>query len=131
MDMGQLVVWFSRRLGKKRVVHTDSLDAIQLRVARNAQLRPVLRLQAPGHPRRVMRETDTAIRAEQNDASVASQSLEEIVDGGLCSDLRAGPGSDAIDCPFAQHELHNRLAPASERDSSREIVGVAAAPDQR
>ena len=86
---------------------------------------------APGHARRVVREAVAAIGAEQDDAAVAAEPAEEIGDGGFCRGVGSIAGEDAVDCPLAEHELHDGLAPAGERDGGAEVVGVAAAADER
>ena len=86
---------------------------------------------APGHRRRIVSEPETPVRTKQNDAAVSAESVIEIRDGFACGDFRGCSRSDAIGSPLAQHKLHNRLAPACERNSSRKVIGIAAAADQR
>ena len=42
----------------------------------------------------------------------------------------AVPLGDAVGGPLAEDQLHDRFAPAGERDGGGEIVGVAAAADE-
>lgn len=95
-----------------------------------SELRAGAVLESPGHTGGVMGKADAAIRAEQDDAAVTAEALVEVIDGGGRGNLRRGAGSDAVDGPFAEDELHDGLAPAGERDGSGEIVGVATAADE-
>lgn len=85
---------------------------------------------APGHGGGVVGEAEASIGAEQDDAAVPTEAVEEIRDGFARGDLRCGAGSDAIGGPLAQHQFHNGFAPAGERDSGGEVVGVASATDE-
>src|ERR1700761_8445819 len=86
---------------------------------------------APCHPRRVVCEAVAAVRAKQDDAAMAAESAEEIGDGGLGCSVGSIAGENEIHGPLAKHELHDGLAPAGKRDRGAEIVGIAAAADQR
>ena len=50
-------------------------------VSRDAELLASGRCDAPGHARRVVREAERAIGPEKNDAAVAAETVEEVVDG--------------------------------------------------
>jgi len=62
---------------------------------------------------------------------VAAETVEEIGDGFAGGDVRGRACGDTIRGPLAEDQLHDGLAPAGERDGGGEIVGVAAASDER
>ena len=87
--------------------------------------------QAPGHSWGVVGEAESAIRAEEDDSTVAAEAVEEVRDGFAGGDIWHRSRSHAVGCPLAEDQLHDRLAPTGERDRSRQIVGIAAAADER
>ena len=87
--------------------------------------------ESPGHAGGVVGEAEAAVGSEEDDAAVASKAVEEIRDGFAGGDFRGGAGGDAVGGPFAEDELHDGFAPAGEGDGGGEIVGVAAATDER
>ena len=86
---------------------------------------------APGHGGGVVCEAEAAIGAEEDDAAVSAEAVVEIRDGFARGDFRGRAGGDAIGGPFAEDEFHDGFAPAGEGDGSGEIVGIAAATDER
>src|SRR5215469_14691873 len=102
-----------------------------LAIARGAELRPFRCRDAPGHPRRVVRKAQRAVRPEKNNSAMAAEAIEQVVDGIGSGLLRRAACCHAVDGPFAQHELHDRFTPPRERDRGRGVVGVTAAADQR
>ena len=86
---------------------------------------------APGHARRVVGNAEATERAEQDDAAVATEAVEEIGDGFFRGLGGRGALLDAIDGPLAEHQFHDGLSPAGERNRGGKIVGVAAAADER
>ena len=54
----------------------------------------------------------------------------EIADGVGSDQLGRAAGEHAVGGPFAEDELHDGFAPAGERDSGGEVVGIAAATDE-
>ncbi len=77
-----------------------------------------------------MGDADLAVGAEEDDAAVAAEAGEEIVDSGCRGVLWARSACDAVDGPLAKDELHDGLAPAGEGDGGGKVVGVAAAADE-
>ena len=61
---------------------------------------------------------------------MATEPVVEIGDCLAGRDLRRGAVGDAVCGPLAQHQFHDRLAPAGERHRSREVIRITAAADQ-
>ena len=85
---------------------------------------------APGHAGCVVGYADLAVGAEEDDASVASETVVKVGDGFGGGSLGGGSGGDSVDGPLAEDQLHNGLSPAGEGDGGGEVVGVAAAADE-
>ena len=85
---------------------------------------------APGHGGCVVGEAEASVGAEEDDAAVSAEAVVEVADGFAGGDFGGGAGCDAVGGPLAEDKLHDGLAPAGERDSGGEIVGVAAATDE-
>src|SRR5580692_5900688 len=96
-----------------------------------AGLEPARGRQAPGHGWGVVGEAEAAVRAEEDDSTMAAEAIEEVRDGFAGGDIRHGSRGHPVCCPFAEDQLHDRLAPTGERNRSRQIVGIAAAADER
>src|ERR1035441_4106234 len=62
---------------------------------------------------------------------MAAETVVEVGDGFLGGELGGRASGDAVGGPLAKDQLHDGFSPAGEGDSGGEIVGVAAAPDQR
>ncbi len=77
-----------------------------------------------------MCEAESAVGSEQDDAAVASETVEEIRDRLARGEFGRCTGGNAIGGPLAEDKLHDGLTPAGKRNSRGEIVGVAAAADQ-
>src|ERR1019366_5858156 len=86
---------------------------------------------SPRHRGRVVRETETAIGAEENDSAVAAETVEQVGHRLARGYLWSRAGSDAIGGPLAQHQFHDGLAPPGERDGGGQIVGIATAANER
>ena len=86
--------------------------------------------EAPGHRGSVVGESESAVGAEEDDAAMAAETVEEIGDGFAGGDFGCGSGGDAVGGPFAEDKLHDGFAPAGERNRGGEIVGVTAATDE-
>ena len=86
---------------------------------------------APGHVRGVVGEADATVGAEKDDASVALEPVEEIVDGFAGGQLRVNSLGDAVAGPLTEDQFHYRLTPAGEGDGGGLIVRIAAAADER
>ena len=78
-----------------------------------------------------MREAVAAVRAKQDDAAMAAEPAEADRRWRLRGGVGSIAGEDAIHGPLAKHQLHDGLAPSGKRDRGAEVVGVAAAADQR
>jgi hypothetical protein len=77
-----------------------------------------------------MGDSEATVGAEEDDAAVAAEAIEQVGNGFAGGELRGGPGSDAVGGPFAKDELHDWFAPAGERNGGGEIVGITTAPDE-
>jgi hypothetical protein len=99
-------------------------------VAGDAKLVAVGGGDAPGHAGGVVGDAYLAVGTEEDDAAVAAETGEEVVDGFGGGALRGGPCGYAVDGPLAEDELHDGLAPAGEGDGGGEVVCVAAAADE-
>ena len=86
---------------------------------------------APGHGGGVVGEAEAAVGAEEDDAAVSAEAVVEVGDGFAGGDFGGGAGGDAIGGPLAEDQFHDGFAPAGEGDGGGEIVGVAAATDER
>jgi len=87
--------------------------------------------EAPGHGWGVVGEAETAVGGEKDDAAVAAETAVEVGDGLAGGDIWGCAVCDAVGGPLAEDQLHDGFAPAGERDGGGEIVGIAAATDQR
>jgi hypothetical protein len=75
-------------------------------------------------------EAEAAVGAEEDDAAVAAETVEEVGDGFAGGDFGGCACGDAVGGPLAEDQLHDGFAPAGERDGGGEIVGVTAATDE-
>lgn len=78
-----------------------------------------------------MCQAESSVRAEEDDAAATAETAVKIGHGFACGEFGSSAISDAIDSPFAEHELHDGLAPAREGDGCGEIIRVATAADER
>ena len=69
-------------------------------------------MDAPGDAWGVVCDADLALGGEEDDASVASEAVEEVVDGGLGGRLCGVAVGDAVGGPFAEDELHDGVRPS-------------------
>jgi len=86
--------------------------------------------ESPGHGGGVVGEAEAAVGAEEDDAAVAAETVEEVGDGFAGGDFGRGSGGYAVGGPLAEDELHDGFAPTGEGDGGGEIVGIAAAADE-
>src|ERR1035437_7552603 len=99
--------------------------------------RPEPRLQAcgrgdaPSHGGGVVGQAEASVGAEQDDAAVSAETVIEVGNGFMGGEFGGCAGGDAVGGPLAEDQLHDGFAPSGERDGGGEIVGVAAAADQR
>src|ERR1035438_6016763 len=99
--------------------------------------RPEPRLQAcgrgdaPSHGGGVVGQAEASVGAEQDDATVAAETVVEVGNGFMGGEFGGDTSGDAVGGPLAQNQLHDRFAPAGEGNGGGEIVGVTAATDQR
>src|SRR5208282_4273548 len=87
--------------------------------------------EGPCHARGVMGDSEAALSIKQNDSTVAVEALLEIVHRFLRRPLRQASGFDAIRRPLREHQLHDGFAPSGSGSGGAEIIGVAAAADER
>src|SRR5580704_16497452 len=85
----------------------------------------------PGHARSIVGNPETSQSIEQNDSPVAIEPLLQIVHRFRRDPLGKAAGFDAIRRPLREHQLHDGLAPSGGGSGRAEIVGIAAAADQR
>ncbi len=86
--------------------------------------------QGPSHARSVVSDPEAAVRAEQDDAAMTLEARMEIGDGVLGGLFRSQL-RHPVDRPFAQHQLHDGLAPSGKRHGRAPVVGVAPTPNDR
>src|ERR1035437_7229089 len=98
--------------------------------------RPEPRLQAcgrgdaPSHSGGVVGQAEASVGAEQDDATVAAETVVEVGNGFMGGGFGGGACGDAVGGPLAEDQLHDGFAPSGEGDGGGEIVGVAAATDE-
>ncbi len=56
----------------------------------------------PGHVRGVVSDAELAVGAEENDAAVSAEALEEVADGLLCGQFGSDSLADPVGGPFSQ-----------------------------
>jgi len=76
-------------------------------------------------------QAESTIGSEEDDSATTTEAAIEVGHSFTGSEFGSGSGGYAIDSPLAEHEFHDGLAPASERNSGGEIVGIATATDER
>ena len=100
-------------------------------IARDAGFFLFHRLTRPGHARCVVRDAELSLRIQHDNATMAIQSLFQIVHGFLRRPLRQISCGNAVGRPLGQHQFHDWLAPTCGRGRRAQIIRVTTAADQR
>ena len=85
---------------------------------------------APGHGGGVVGQAEAAVGTEQDDASMAAESIVEVGNGLARGELRCDASADAVCSPLAEDQFHDGFAPAGERDGGGKIVSITAAANE-
>src|SRR5271157_2190740 len=78
-----------------------------------------------------MGDANTALAVDKDNATVSVEPRFQVVKRALGGILGHKALFHAVGGPLAQHEFHHRLAPSRGGDRGTQVVGIAAATDER